>query len=600
MTTKQISHLRTFASLLTGTALGAVLWTVPATAQEAGKPMAERKYIHAPWSPDQLEARRKALGLVGPGSAKPYPKPRFPGSLGAPKSIEALMPGARAAVRQTGGRAPLGLVKTGEVVLIPIPHDANPLAQEAVKQAFKERGVEARIIYAHELAGMTMEEAERANASQKIFDASDGQQEPARWFFGSIPDQEKAKAWLKERDPALYEVTFPSRPSGNDGPSGRAYEALIAKGIIKYLDDHPEVTRVFYRTGGRTRTRKSLQHHSGKFIGNYTYNSHFDLMSDVAAFPSDVWRLVETKTIEPLGYVDRLEASDPEGTVVAADVTPDVARVWAKGVYQQGHLYLFPNQASGRYPYSLVDYPSYVTEYIPPIRIPADAVIAGTNNHRATHSRMEIIVKEGKVASVTGGGFYGEVFRHILKYPGINDLTYPFLQSPGYWWLYEAGTGTNPKYFKHPDELLIGRNSSERNVGGTIHWSFGVRMQHGPEEVGKESPKVLAFARVHNLPTDHCCHSHALMMTYQVRIRDLDQWVTLIEHGRLTALDDLYVRALASRYGNPDEILKQAYVPPLPGINMPGDYNEYARDPGSYWVKWSKSVKDGTYAYFDK
>jgi len=24
---------------------------------------------------------------------------------------------------------------------------------------------------------------------------------------------------------------------------------------------------------------------------------------------------------------------------------------------------------------------------------------------------------------------------------------------PGYWWLHEAGLGTNPKYFKHPGEL---------------------------------------------------------------------------------------------------------------------------------------------------
>lgn len=229
-----------------------------------------------------------------------------------------------------------------------------------------------------------------------------------------------------------------------------------------------------------------------------------------------------------------------------------------------------------------------------------NAVIAGTNNHRATHSRMEIQVRNGKITSVAGGGYYGEVMRHILNYPGVNDLTYPFLKEPGYWWLYEAGTGTNPKYFKHPDELLVGRNSSERNVGGTIHWSFGVRMQHGPEEVGKESPKVLAFAEKHNLPTDHCCHNHALMTTYQVRIRDLNQWITLIEHGRLTALDDLYVRALASRYGNPDEILKQDYVPPLPGINVPGTYDDYAKNPGGYWVKWSKSVKDGSYAYFDK
>lgn len=324
-----------------------LIWALPAPAQEVNKPLEARKFIHAPWDPAKLAERRKELGLIGPGTTKPYPKPRFPSTLNIPKSVDALMPGARAAVRQTGGRSPLGLVKRGEVVLIPVPYDAHPMAQEAMTRAFKERGVEARIIYLWKLAGLTPEQEKMATATRQIFDTTDGQQEPAKWFFGSIPDEDKARAWFKKRDPKLYSVTFPSRkyPSAEARKLSRGFGRRMAKEIIKYLDAHPEVTRVFYRTGGRTRTRKSLKQHSKKFVGNYTYNSYFDLLSGVPSFPPDVWRLVETKTIEPLAYVDRLEASDPEGTVVAADVTPDVARVWAKGVYQQGHLYLFPNQA---------------------------------------------------------------------------------------------------------------------------------------------------------------------------------------------------------------------------------------------------------------
>ena len=64
------------------------------------------------------------------------------------------------------------------------------------------------------------------------------------------------------------------------------------------------------------------------------------------------------------------------------------------------------------------------------------------------------------------------------------------------------------------------------------------------------------------------------------------------------ASDDAEVRALASRYGNPDEILKRDWIPELPGITVPGDYNEdYASDPGTYWTDWARSIFDGTNTY---
>ena len=58
------------------------------------------------------------------------------------------------------------------------------------------------------------------------------------------------------------------------------------------------------------------------------------------------------------------------------------------------------------------------------------------------------------------------------------------------------------------------------------------------------------------------------------------------------------MRALASRYGNPDQILRRDYITAMPGINMPGSYDEYARNPGAYWVRWAKSIEDGKFRYF--
>ena len=47
-----------------------------------------------------------------------YPEPRFPSYLRKPISVEDAMPYARAAVRQTGGRTPLGQVEPGKTVAL--------------------------------------------------------------------------------------------------------------------------------------------------------------------------------------------------------------------------------------------------------------------------------------------------------------------------------------------------------------------------------------------------------------------------------------------------------------------------------------------------
>ncbi len=48
------------------------------------------------------------------------------------------------------------------------------------------------------------------------------------------------------------------------------------------------------------------------------------------------------------------------------------AKDWAAGVYQQGHLYMFPAQATGRFPYSVIDYPAMGGSYIPPVAAGGD------------------------------------------------------------------------------------------------------------------------------------------------------------------------------------------------------------------------------------
>ncbi len=59
--------------------------------------------------------------------------------------------------------------------------------------------------------------------------------------------------------------------------------------------------------------------------------------------------------------------------------------------------------------------------------------------------------------------------------------------------------------------------------------------------------------------------------------------VPVIERGRLSAYDDPDVRDLAARYGDPDQLLSDDWIPQIPGITVPGSYDEYAKDPAR-WV----------------
>ncbi len=48
---------------------------------------------------------------------------------------------------------------------------------------------------------------------------------------------------------------------------------------------------------------------------------------------------------------------------------------------------------------------------------------------------------------------------------------------------------------------------------------------------------------------------------------------------------------MASKYGSPKEILREEWIPPVPGISAPGNYwKDYASDPGA-WLGLAAPVK---------
>ncbi len=528
-----------------------------------------------------------------------YPAPRFPSYMKPVKTIEEAMPFARAAVRQTGGRTPLGLVNPGKTVLIVIEPGAEELLLQALKKAYEERGVKTVYVPSWELAGVSEKEGREVRRIREMANESHmGHLEAYGWTNNWV-DPQVPRNWIKERRPDLYDKVFKSAELSDAmlEVEKKMTNAGVAKGLIKYLDAHPEVDALFWGTGGRTAMRRLLLHHEAKFYSSFIFDKQHMLMSRVPAFPGDLWRLIEERAIEPIGWVDKGHVTDPEGTDMAWDVSQQDAESWAKGVYQQGHLYMFPNQATGRFPYSVLDYPALVGgagKYLPGIQNEVDGVVAGCSGHWGMFPRIEVYRKKGVVTEVKDGGIYGEIWREFLNnYTKLKTIQYPHEKKPGWWWLLEIGTGTNPKFILAKGDVL-----GERNHSGVIHWGTGLRVQHDPKK--PLMPEGwMEFCEKEKVPFDHNWHVHNILCTYRVRIRGTDKWLNIINKGRLTSLDDPMVRALASRYGDPDDLLADEWVPHFPGINAPGNYAEFAKDPFKFYMEnvYSK-IQNGTYEYF--
>src|SRR5207247_6840100 len=69
-----------------------------------------------------------------------YPSPRFPSCVRPPKSLDDVLPFARAAVRQTAGRTLLGLVEKGMTVAIFTVPTPQHMITQAIKRAYEDRG----------------------------------------------------------------------------------------------------------------------------------------------------------------------------------------------------------------------------------------------------------------------------------------------------------------------------------------------------------------------------------------------------------------------------------------------------------------------------
>ncbi len=549
--------------------------------------------------------------VIGESGQAAYPGPRFPSYLKPPKNVAELMPFARNFVMIKEGTHGVGMGRfnRGDTLLLVIDVTAEELPLQAVLRALQERGITAIVKTEAEVVGLPLSDAQIYQKATAIPSAQQGYLEARNYWISDYPrvfaHPEVAKEWMRKRRPDLYRSLYPPEQKLNPDLKAKMSMKNIGAAIRVFLDHHPEVTGVYWGKDGGGFYARYLAPQQDKHKGFTLFTNHWALGSAIPSFPSEVFHLIEKKTLDHItSDIDKVHVIDPEGTDITWDVTPEMAQRWIHGIYGPNHLLMYPDTASGKYGLTLENYPLPNKDWTPrePIAM-VHGVIAGTNGSGGFWPRMEITYQNGYMTSVKGGGIYGDVIREFLKYPGINTAKYPYYDHPGFWHLWELALGTNPKYFRNPSDFYGSGHTGiycltfERYRTGVFHWGFGNEIVNEPGSMGLPE-KWLKFGADHDLPTGHDFHVHNYFVTYRVHHSSSNQWTTVVDKGHLVALDDPEVRSLAAKYGDADRILSEDWIPEIPGINAPGKYEEYARDPWKYANFQMKKILNGKYEHF--
>lgn len=367
---------------------------------------------------------------------------------------------------------------------------------------------------------------------------------------------------MREKDVTVDIVTLDRRgrdidawddelPGIREGmPAG--HPLLAMRGVRWWEDlaeDNEQYDFLLYGVGGPNRKVSNLEY------DRIPWRTEADLVSSANEFPVPVWDMINDKTAEVVTKAKRVRITDPEGTEIEYTNYDDEDKYFARNI--PGHV---------------MGHPTYLTP-----EIDTTGVVAGTLNHAGAFPRIEVELEDAKVVDVRGGGRYGQLWRETLE--AAEHIQYPGLPEPGLFWLWEVAIGTHPKVSRPPvdDINKIQFPEMDRRRSGIIHCGFGIQYPIEPYA-----------ARLENVPWGHV-HVHLNFATFEATMPD-DTTFTLIDDGHLTILDDPEVRKEAAKYGDPDELLSEEWIPAVPGITTEGDYNEeYAQNPKE-WIR--KEMKE--------
>ncbi len=532
------------------------------------------------------------------GTPPDYAHARFPPPPTVPQAWKSLLPYAREAYLNKLAFAGygLGLPISDQARCTPLvifSADADPEFLRALIRVNIEHHQSGIFLHDYELVGVSRQDAEALQKFNNAYTAEKGFLGVSRWME-SWPDPKIPQNWLKATRPDLYAMLYPADhvlPPNLEIAKQKLTTENVGKAIQGFLEKHPEINPgIFWGSGDWSASRYALGRSASLWLGPSPSTDRWSTVSRVSSYPDDVWKLSEEKVVRLIADVDQIKITDPEGTDLSSEIPEEMAERWAKGSYERGSLMMFPNMATGRFARSVVAYPAanlggdWISRA--PLAL-GNGVVVGTAGPSGFFPRIEIHFKDGYVTEVVGGGASGDLLRTFLKYPKINSTKFLYHDRPGWFYLYEIAMGTHPKWFRDPDLMMAGDLSPEGKRAGVLHFGLGLGLESDdPSSAGQSTWHALAAKN--NLPAYQGFDMYNYFATYSVHLRKSNKWVNLIDHGRMTSLDDPEVRALASRYGDPAKILAEDWIPDVPGINASGKYEDYATDP---W-KYAKSVID--------
>lgn len=177
----------------------------------------------------------------------------------------------------------------------------------------------------------------------------------------------------------------------------------------------------------------------------------------------------------------------------------------------------------------------------------AEGVIVATSIHTGYIPKMKITVSGGRAVEIEGGGEVGRLWaRDWERGKNISSIGrtafFGELKGPGINWFEELMYGVHPRSFRIGYKYRYeGSDAFQAWVGGTrrsgvLHFGFG----GGKDEWYRHRDLEVFF------PT----------LTINKE--------TIIDNGRLKILDNPEVWNEAAKYGNPDELLLEKWIPEMP------------------------------------
>ncbi|MBI4454980.1 MAG: hypothetical protein HY644_03675 [Acidobacteria bacterium] len=478
-----------------------------------------------------------------------YPAPLIPEwSLPAKEyTVEDLLPYAMRAVEQTYGRSAIGPINQGDKILVIAAQSQDKIAWEAMKTAMLKKGAaQADLITYDQLPrigrnpGWTEPhpDPQVRNFGRALRYGKDGYLEWERLIVnepGADIGQRNMSAWL------LLNWTRSDPNTTKPDPNlWKQYDKIYA------LDAGPFARRYL----------------APKWKAYWLYERPQDLLFPYNSFPADVWKLIDDKVYGYIqGGVAEIRHTDPEGTDISVVLNEAQSMLFAAEEKNPGHHFMLPR-------------PPYFADKF-------EGVIAGTSNHWGFFPLLKLYFKDARIYKVEGGGKFGEKFKEYIK--KYENIQWPGYRVPGFFFVTEDALGTNPKGGRPYWRLVNGTgtvypNVDERNRSGVIH--FGIGLECERSAVGDEA--CMKWAADNRMPFTHAPHVHIQFSTIQYKMRETAQWITMVDKGWVTTNDDPEVRALAAKYGSPEEVLKYEWIPIKPTINYPGSWEDYQQDPWKY------------------